>query len=308
MPGCGRDRPIVAMSIASKGNSHSGALSFEGQRQGPIGVSCEGLTRHKNDLLTKPHVFTSSRLSLTKTLVELYHKTAGDENDKFCGVVNSFHDLWVSRIVGELCFLKDKETNEIGMAVRAGPYNVLTIDVVAQGSSWILLQKWREVCVKDLDRWEIAEAKPIVLVDGTGSLGWKAGDWMSLPMRVALHGILEMPCSLLTLLCSKLGLKAGRLTRKLRVELFLKHMGMEADYINSILEQLPDKPVKKKNKAEDDEEANPDAKDLEFESVTNQPRLRLESTSIHPHNITVFQRCFGSRSRLRLHTVFNNVI
>ena len=71
-----------------------------------LGISCEGLTRHKvNNNLTKPHIF-HQRLRLLKLLQARWETVAGDRDSRAEEVLAAYKLLWTSRLVPQGCFLQ----------------------------------------------------------------------------------------------------------------------------------------------------------------------------------------------------------
>ena len=80
---------------------HVKTAVFNGFRQSDthLGVSSDGLTRHKsNHILTKPHIFTQ-RLELFDELFEVYQSESGSAEEKVQAVEHAFQKGWVAQLV-----------------------------------------------------------------------------------------------------------------------------------------------------------------------------------------------------------------
>lgn len=65
-----------------------------------LGVSCEGLTRHRvNKAYTKPHIYCQ-RLSLLRTLASVYSKFVGEGEDRRAEILQLHSNLSVSQLFG----------------------------------------------------------------------------------------------------------------------------------------------------------------------------------------------------------------
>lgn len=232
-----------------------------------LGIPTTGLTKCKAPLLTKPHILCQ-RLGLLKCLQKVFEQSKGTVEERRDATVNAYHDLWLSKVVGEHAFIREissngGNTNHPELVLRAGPFTVLTIGVTPASSdapeTYNLCLPTQEKIVKSLEDFEMAPAEPVV-APGTGTLAFRAkGDYLPLANFVAEHLILQIGAGVLRSLCARMKMKkAGNLTHKLRVELFLKTLGYDDQYVQSVLDQIPDRPPRKRkaagNKEGDDEE------------------------------------------------------
>ena len=225
-----------------------------------LGIPTHGLTKCKAPLLTKPHVL-GQRLGLLKCLQRTFHDTSGTLEDKRDAALGVFPDLWISKLVAEHAMIRVKSLNEEyvthpSLVLRAGPFSILTIGLTPvspdEPEIYQLAHEVDEKTVSSLDKFEVAPAEP-VMFPGSTALGFRAsGDYLSLTKFVAMHGILDVAPGVLRSLCCKLKIrKSGSLTHKLRVEVFLKTMECRPEYIESILEAIPDKPSRKRKAADE---------------------------------------------------------
>lgn len=230
-----------------------------------LGISAEGLTKHRNNKnYTKPHVWCA-RLELLQVLADLYGGTQGDVENKKNTVMTTYNDMWVSKVMPEIWltqrkeFEQDQNPEECWMVTKAGPYVASCLCMVRDGENYVLKDKpQHRLILTSLDDFVVAKVKAVLSKDG--QLQWsKSSTWMSITDYICDHGILTITAGLLTSVCSALRLKAGRLDHVLRAELFLKHFGRSEEWIEEVLEQLRAKQRKrkeKKEKEEDEEEKN----------------------------------------------------
>ena len=227
-----------------------------------LGISSEGLTKHRqSNLYTKPHKF-AERLDVFMTLRRLYEEMGdGSAEDKRWACIDAFKNSWISKLVPELWLFafKGHENDDIKtMVLRAGPFNLLCIHLkAAENGSLVLAQGKKSkpftILVTQMDEVLLAKVEPCV----GGSplqLIWKATTpWMDIPHWIAEYGILTIANTLLSRVCSKLKLPGHtKLDHPLRVELFLKHLGTPQERIEEILALLPPKRERKKKQEEQD--------------------------------------------------------
>ena len=84
------------------------------------------------------------------------------------------------------------------------------------------------------------------------------GEYLSLIDFTAQHGILTIAPGVLRSLMARMKIKkAGSLTHRLRVELFLQTVGCSQTYIEEIMQQIPEKPPRRRKARDEpgDEEA-----------------------------------------------------
>lgn len=219
-----------------------------------LGISCEGLTRHKSNRYTKPHVL-AQRLELLQVLSDIYHDTAGRVIDKEMMVKDTYTGMWVSKLVPELWLLRKE--NDVGeespceclITTNAGPFVIgcMSVRKNAEGNYKLEESPRVRVVATDFKEWQVAQCKPVCNPD----LGWeRSGPWMSLLDYIADFGILHMPATLLGCVVTKLKLKKGRLDHVLLAELLLRHMGRSEDWISEVVEQLKAKQRKRKERRE----------------------------------------------------------
>ena len=217
-----------------------------------LGISCEGLTRHKtNKQLKKPHVF-HQRLRLLKVLQRRWECAPVDEDEKHENLLSAYKLLWTSRLVPRGCFMqwasRPSEENR-QLVLTAGPHAVqlLPLKLMGHGQAdcelFDLEQRTvprRMVEAGPIDNIQVALTQ--VTLSGT-QMAWKqTSPWMSLQEYVADHSILEIGASLLSSLCSAMKIKGhSKLSHKKRVEAFLREMGRSEDYVNEILDELPER-------------------------------------------------------------------
>eukprot|EP00438_Fugacium_kawagutii_P003700 Skav209326 [mRNA] locus=scaffold724:411338:412336:- [translate_table: standard] len=222
-----------------------------------LGISCEGLTRHRNNkAYTKPHVFCQ-RLDLLQSLSHFYKTLTGPPEDRMDKVCDLYGSLWISNLLKMQTFVRkkgdDDNMNAAMFVLRAGPHSVLCANMVAADVGGFVFGGCRgrldfeELMPADLDSYEVALSEP----QAGDKLSWKRSTgWMPITTFVADHGILDISSKHLTSLCAKMKIKGhGGLNHRHRVELFLKTMQRDESYIESVLAQIPEKPSRKKKDA-----------------------------------------------------------
>lgn len=228
-----------------------------------LGISSEGLTKHKqSNLYTKPHKFCE-RLDMFLTLRRLYEEM-GDEasaEDKRHACIDAFKNSWISKLVPQLwlfAFAGHENDDIKTMVLRAGPFNLLCIHLKACEDGSLVLAQGRKtkpftVLVTEMQGVLLAKVEPCV-GGSPVQLLWKATTpWMDIPHCIAEYGILTIANTLLSRVCSKLKLAGHtKLDHYYRVELFLKHLGTPQERIEEILALLPPKRERKKKEEEQD--------------------------------------------------------
>lgn len=224
-----------------------------------LGLNTSGLTRKKADGdLTKPHIF-SYRLQLLRTLHQVWMEDPDHEN---FNVEVVFKQLWKSGLLSTGVVFRfcagTRKSNEVFMTLVAGPYAITSLkmdflDFQDDHHALTILALDRievvEIPVTDISQLEVGVTQPIAL-PGCRRLGWQLqGEWMTVSTFVAYHGIYSIKSGLLHALCSDVKLRGHqKLDHKRRAELFMKHMKCPADHISSVLESLPEKAPRKRNK------------------------------------------------------------
>eukprot|EP00438_Fugacium_kawagutii_P029853 Skav235132 [mRNA] locus=scaffold321:196320:197291:+ [translate_table: standard] len=240
---------------------------FSGLRQSDVslGVSADGLTRRRvNHHLTKPHILTQ-RLEMFEALLDVFlAKEDQDEDERSKAVMDAFQKGWVSELVPVFwCvgFLDEEHriSKTCPIVIRAGPHHLLCMWLKPICLGAYTLQHGKDtkpfrLLVDNFQNLKVCEARPAVWSDN--SLVWKLGNWVELKEHLADFGMLTITQALLSKVCSTLRLKNhSKLNHKHRVELYLKHLGRSEEFIESILQALPDpKPRKKKAEADNPEE------------------------------------------------------
>lgn len=220
-----------------------------------LGISSEGLTRHRvNKWYTKPHIWCQ-RLHLLRVLSQIYtHELEGDVEQRTDAIMKMHDNMWLSKLVPEMWLMKDPQHDGSDLPEHtllvscSGPYTVACVKLSLQeGGAYVLEKNPRTWMVVDtLERVKVAQAKASV---ETWGLGWqKTSEWMTLPEWVADYGILTISATLLSALVAKMKLKFGRLDHKHRVELFLRHMKKDEEYIQTVMGLLPEPKVRKRQK------------------------------------------------------------
>ena len=225
-----------------------------------LGVSAEGLTKHKSSSYTKPHILCQ-RQELMRLLSETYNKDIRKElenqEDRNDVLLNVYKSLWMSKLVPQHVFVSWKngeEESSRSLVLGSGPYAVRILPLVKYGPNQYTFDKMEvprcEIPVGGIHDIVISFAEPLISHD---QLGWsQTSDWMGLPLYVADHSLLSLPRSMVSQLCSALGLKHTRLDYRSRVKLFLEHMQKSPDFINDILEEIPEAESKSKAKNADE--------------------------------------------------------
>lgn len=243
---------------------------FSSLRQSDVqlGISSEGLTRHKSNLwYSKPHILCH-RLNLLQLLHDFYHQQTGEEDVKRAKVISAHRLTWISKLVPQGVFFRFKVADEDTppddpmLVARSGPYSLLCLQLakVPEQDSYTL-DSWsvprKETLVLDHSKVEVCLVEPCVAVSspifGANVLAWRQnGLWMSLLDYIADFSIVQITASLLGSLCSRLKLpKHSKLDHRHRVELFLRWMGRSQEHIDQILAQIPEKPKRERKHPED---------------------------------------------------------
>ena len=235
--------PLAHKNIKARVHNSSKATDVE------LGVSSEGLTRHKTSKnYSKPHIM-AKRLDLLKLFTEIYHEHILGEleqrEDRMELVQQVFKNMWTSRLVPEHCFVswrKGKDQAIRFLVLGSGPYAIRILELVECGASTFTFKSVRlepkQTWVGDLGDVVVSTAQACIVNE---QLAWKqSSEWMDLATYIANHSLLELPRSLLSSVCSALGLKHGRLDYRSRVQLFLEHMGKDEKFIKDLLEEIPD--------------------------------------------------------------------
>lgn len=229
-----------------------------------LGISAEGLTRHRvNKQYTKPHIFTS-RLHLLKVLTRVFKDCPGSMEDKRVAVSNTHASMWISKAVPLLWFVQfaggQENPDHAQLVHRAGPFTVGCLKLRKAGEVYrVESSPLSYILVETLEKLEFAKAKP--LVDKDGTLVWgRDSTWMTLVDWLADFGIFSVAPQMLLGICNKMKLQGcGRLNHPHRVELFLKHLGRSEEWVQHVLENLEPWERKRKKKAEDEDEENQDS-------------------------------------------------
>eukprot|EP00435_Cladocopium_sp_Y103_P049541 s1312_g15.t1 len=196
-----------------------------------LGIPTSGLTKCKAPLLTKPHVL-SQRLGLLKCLQRIFEACSGSLEEKRDMALKAYHDLWLSKLVVEHTLIRTKNENKDfashpDLVLTAGPFTVLTIALTPASADepelYRLCTNTEEKAVTDLDKFELALCEP-VLEKGSATMSFRAkGEYLSLIDFTAKHGILTIAPGVLRSLMARMKVKkAGSLTHRQRVELFLR--------------------------------------------------------------------------------------
>ncbi|CAE6950908.1 unnamed protein product [Symbiodinium sp. CCMP2592] len=228
-----------------------------------LGISSEGLTKHRSSKhYTKPHIL-SQRLDLMRLLAHEYHEQIADVRDgqdRLDMVQELFKSLWICKLVPEHVFVSWKKGEEVDtrfLVLRAGPHCLRVLPLVKFGDSDDDVFSFKEMkvprlgkAVTDITEVVISQTSPVIAHD---QLGWRqTSAWMTLQQYVADVSILTIPRGLLAAVCTELGLKHGKMDYKARVHLFLLKMGKSEQEIQNILEEIPDSCPRKKRNEEDE--------------------------------------------------------
>ena len=235
--------PLQHKQIKTRVHSSSKATDIE------LGVSSEGLTKHKTSKhYSKPHI-VAKRMDLLKVLLEIYEVhilgELHEREDRIELVQQVYKNMWTSRLVPEHCFVSWRQGKDQGtrfLVLGSGPYSVRILQLHDCGDS---VFTFKSTNLDPTQTW-VGEMGD-VLVSTTAAcivdeqLAWRqSSEWMSLPTFVASHSLLQLPRSLLSSICSALGLKHGKLDYRSRVQLFLQHMGKDEQFINNMLDEIPE--------------------------------------------------------------------
>ena len=236
-----------------------------------LGISAEGLTKHRtNRCFTKPHVFTA-RLDLLNVLTRVFHETDGSEEDKRVSVIKVFQEMWLAKVYPEGCMLRQKGTEDFPerslITCRAGPYTIGCVKIQrSDDASYVFEDNPYHYCIpKTLEDFEVALVKALVN-EKTGRLEWiKDGSWMSLCDYIADFSIMDISAGLLSSVCSKMKLKTSGLDHLHRAEFYLRHMGRSEEWIQECLAHIKARQKKRKEKKDqekqDEENGNMEEKE-----------------------------------------------
>lgn len=225
-----------------------------------LGINGNGLTkRGRIDALTKPHIFCQ-RLELFQCLREVYEQCPeADEEKKADAVAAAYCQAWVSRLIPQHWFIaptaKVDSDNASGMllnpslVIRAGPHDVVCLDMSPATSDKCFglssgdFTKPKSMMIPDLKSHKVAASKPVV----DKRLCWEqSSPWMSICDCVADVTIKTLSGALVGKLCSQLGLKGhSKLDHRHKVMLFLQHMRRSEEYIQEVMDALPERKRKK---------------------------------------------------------------
>ena len=219
-----------------------------------LGISSEGLTKHRSSKeYTKPHIL-SQRLDLMRLMSEMYSTRIREEltsqEDRNEILLDAYQKFWVSKLVPEHYFISwnsGKDEDERLLVLGSGPYSVRVLPLVKYSEG---LFTFKDMCVPrserivgDIGDVVVAQTQPRIAGD---QLGWsQASEWQSLPNYIANESILWVPRGLFSKVCTALGLKHGKMDYKARVRLFLQHLQKSEQYITETLEEIPDAPASK---------------------------------------------------------------
>jgi hypothetical protein len=236
---------------------------FNGLRQSDVslGISADGLTRHRvNHLLTKPHIFVQN-LEIFEALRDLWegHLDMSEDN-RTKEIMDSFRHGWVSQLVPLhwcLGFVDEEHSicKNYPIVLRAGPHHLLRMFLKPIGNgAYTLLHgdktKPDRLLVSNFENLKVCQAIPAI--GPKDALVWKLRPWMSLKDYLADHAMPQISCHLLSKVCSALKLKGhSKLSHKHRVEMYLKEMNRPDDFIQQVLDSLPDPKRKQKCQGED---------------------------------------------------------
>ena len=138
-----------------------------------LGVSSEGLTRHKTNAdYTKPHIFCN-RLRLLETLKSYYLEQSGDADERRAKVISAHRSLWLSRLIPNEVFVRFKAQDDQNpeppvLVIRAGPHSILgvTMEKIADDPATFtfpsLSPPRKEQLVLDHTKVEICATQPVV--------------------------------------------------------------------------------------------------------------------------------------------------
>ena len=227
-----------------------------------LGLSSEGLTKHKScKNYTKPHVFLQ-RLELLRTLCTVYAEEVRSEltseEDRIDVILSVFNDLWTSKLVPEHAFVSwnaGEETSTRTLVLHAGPHALRVLPLVHFEDKVFTFKEMKvpraQKIVGGLLDVKVALCEPCLAHD---QLGWRqSSEWMNLPEYVADFSLLQTPRSLLAQICQKLGLKTTKMDYKSRVRCFLQHMNKTEDFIKDILDEIPDAQPRQRKRKHDGE-------------------------------------------------------
>ena len=202
-------------------------------------------------------VHEAQRLSLLKNLARVYHESIRPDLHEECDrkelVQAYFKETWVSKLVPKHHFFqvgKDAIPDKRALVLSSGPYvlRLLELHRVEASDTFTCqdsnLKVWEQFA-GDATDITVAPARPCVVQE---ELAWEqVTDFIPLAEFVASESILTIPRSLLSGLCSSLFLKHSKLSYKERVRLFLEFMKKDKSYIDSILEEIPEKEIPEAN-------------------------------------------------------------
>ena len=211
-----------------------------------LGISAEGLTKHRNSKhFTKPHVF-GFRLQLLECLASMWNESVKPIEDKRVDILKSYDKMWLSKVCPELWFVRftrdtvDDHPDESLIVCLSGPFTLRCLKVHKQDGVYMLdRDPLCSLVVDSLDKCQFARSAATVTEDN-GSLAWVMDTpWMKLTEYIAEYSILTISTTLLLAVCSMMNLKTKGLDHRHRVEYFLKHMGKSDEFVENVLTLLP---------------------------------------------------------------------
>jgi len=220
-----------------------------------LGICSNQLTKNKSQSYTKPHVFTA-RLEMMHVLQKYYFSLDGDSESRRSKIYELHSTMWISKIIPCKWFIRKtdaegnhRECNDSLMVIRSGPYFIEVVEMQRWFNSFRLVSNaFQELLTHGIYDFEVSRAEACV----DTQLTWKrVGEWMSIPKAIAFFTVEDIPCGLLSALCSRMKL-AGHagLSHKLRAELFMKHMKVPEERIAEVLAKMKTRQRKKKNEEE----------------------------------------------------------
>ena len=172
-----------------------------------LGISSEGLMKHRSSKhYTKPHIL-SQRLDLMRLLAHEYHEQIADVRDgqdRLDMVKELFKSLWICKLVPVHVFVswkKGEEGDTRFLVLRAGPHCLRVLPLVKFGDSDDVFS-FKEMkvprlgkAVTDITEVVISQTTHVIAHD---QLGWRqTSAWMTLQQYVADVSILTIPRGLL---------------------------------------------------------------------------------------------------------------
>lgn len=139
------------------------------------------------------------------------------------------------------------------LVIRAGPFNILVLDMLSDDGNEFYLAQGKDTFPRpematDMENILVASATPMHrTTEASNGIAWKMGEWLPLKQWIADFNMCTIKAGMLIKVCSKLKVPGhSKLDHRHRVELYLRFMEKDEEFINAVLAALPVRQRKKK--------------------------------------------------------------